>query len=108
MYEPSRNLFSFHIAGFQYWDGATVLDQLKPGAKLTLVPETDSPHDPAAVTVRFDGVKLGYVPADHNEFLSTMLFFGHGDAFECRVQQVAPERSPWHQVRAGLYVTDAR
>ena len=108
MYEPSRNLSSFHIAGFQYWDGATVLDQLKPGTKLTLVPETDNPYDPAAVAVRFDGVKLGYVPADHNELISTMLFFGHGDAFECRVQQVAPERSPWHQVRVGLYVTDAR
>lgn len=56
MYEPSRNLFTFHIAGFQFHDGALVLSQLKAGDTL----------------------------------------------------QVAPERSPWHQVRAGVFVTDKR
>ena len=43
-----------------------------------------------------------------NEMLATLMFYGHGDAFECVVQQVAPERSPWHQVRVGVYVSDAR
>lgn len=33
-----------------------------------------------------------------------MMYYGHEDVFEARVQQVAPERSPWHQVRVGLYV----
>ena len=37
-----------------------------------------------------------------------MMYYGHKDVFEARVQQVAPERSPWHQVRVGLYVVDAR
>ena len=32
MYAPSRNLFSFHIAGFQHHDGALVLGKLKAGA----------------------------------------------------------------------------
>lgn len=31
MYEPSRNIMTFHIAGFQFWDGALVLNQLKAG-----------------------------------------------------------------------------
>ena len=56
------------------------------------------------------GVSDGTNPggAITREQLATMLFFGHGDAFECCVQQVAPDRSPWHQVRAGIYVVDAR
>lgn len=108
MFEPSRNLMSFHIAGFQYWDGALVLDQLKPGQQLELVPEFENPHDPEAVTIYFQGVKLGFVPAEMNGTISPLLYFGHGDALECRVQQVAPDRSPWHQVRVGVYVTDAR
>lgn len=56
MYEPSRNLFSFHIAGFQHYDGALVQGDLKAGNALELV----------------------------------------------------PERSPWHQVRAAVFVRDAR
>ena len=39
MYEPSRVLLSFHIAGFQYTDGALVLGDLKAGDKLTLCAE---------------------------------------------------------------------
>lgn len=46
MYEPSRVLLSFHIAGFQYADGALVLGDLKAGDKLTLRAERDNPHDP--------------------------------------------------------------
>lgn len=108
MYEPSRNLLSFHIAGFQFWDGATVLGKLKAGDHLRLMPEPDNPHDASAVALYAGQVKLGYVPADSNEWLSVMLHFGHGDAFECVIQQVAPERSPWHQVRVGVFVKDVR
>lgn len=46
MYEPSRVLLSFHIAGFQYADGALVLGDLQAGDKLTLCAERDNPHDP--------------------------------------------------------------
>ena len=108
MYEPSPALMSFYIAGFQHWDGALVLGELAAGMELDLVPEFDNPHDPNAIAIRRGGTKLGYVPADMNEMLATLMFYGHGDAFECVVQQVAPERSPWHQVRVGVYVSDAR
>ena len=53
MYEPSRVLLSFHIAGFQYADGALVLGDLKAGDKLTLCTERDSPHDPEAVAIYY-------------------------------------------------------
>lgn len=108
MYEPSRVLLSFHIAGFQYADGALVLSDLKVGDKLTLCAERDNPHDPEAVAIYYGNTKLGYVPGNEVGPLSVMMYYGHGDVFEARVQQVAPERSPWHQVRVGLYVADAR
>lgn len=108
MYEPSRNIMTFHITGFQFWDGALVLDQLKAGIQLRLVPESDNPHDPQAVAIYLDKTKLGFVPSELNELVSQLLFYGHDDVLECRVLQVAPERSPWHQVRAGVYLADAR
>ena len=97
MYEPSRVLLSFHIAGFQYADGALVLGDLKVGDKLTLCAERDNPHDPEAVAIYYGNTKLGYVPGNEVGPLSLMMYYGHEDVFEARVQQVAPERSPWHR-----------
>lgn len=86
MYEPSRVLLSFHIAGFQYADGALVLGDLKAGDKLTLCDERDNPHDPEAVAIYYGNTKLGYVPGNEVGPLSLMMYYGHEDVFEARVQ----------------------
>lgn len=107
-YEPSRQMMAFYVAGFQFWDGALALAELKVGERVDLIPELKNPHDPNAVAIRFRGKKLGYVPRESNAVLAQMLYFGHRGCFEAVVQQVSPERSPWHQVRVGVFVTDAR
>lgn len=107
-YEPSKQLTGFCIRGFQYWDGALVLSELKAGDTLTLVAEPDNPHDPEAVAIYSGSSKLGYVPSEQNGLFSTMIFFGHGDVLEARVLQVDPESKPWEQVRVGIYIKDAR
>lgn len=108
MYEPSRHVKSFYIAGFQHYDGALVLDKLKPGKKLKMVPDPENPHDPNAIELRYKKTKLGFVPGSDNEQLALMAFYGHKGVFEARVQQVDPEAAPWQQVRVGIYVTDKR
>lgn len=108
MYEPSRCLASFEVSGFQYWDGATVFSSLEPGTTVKLVAEPENPHDPSAVAIYLGETKLGYVPANMNEHLSIMLFYGHGSSFEARVLKADPEADPWKQVRVGIYVVDAR
>lgn len=108
MYEPSRHISTYYIAGFQHWGGALVLHKLKPGAELRLVPEPDNPYDPEAVAIYRKDTKLGYVPANENGLVSLMSLYGHADAFELRVLQVDPEADPWRQVRVGLYARDAR
>ena len=108
MYEPSRVLLSFHIAGFQYADGALVLGDLKAGDKLTLCAERDNPHDPEAVAIYCGKTKQLCSGKQVSPAVLDDVTRPHEDVFEVRVQQVAPERSPWHQVRVGLYVVDAR
>lgn len=108
MYEPSRQISSFYIAGFQYWDGALVLSELKVGERLRLVPEFDNPHDSSAMAIYRGKTKMGFVPGSENELLALMFFYGHSDGFELRVLQVSPDQKPWEQVRVGMYVTDAR
>lgn len=108
MYEPSRIMSVFTISGFQYYDGPFVLDKLKPGKKLKMVSEPDNPYDPNAIALRYKGARLGYVPRSENAQFALMLYFGHADAFEVRVQQVNPEENPYGQVRVGVYVKDKR
>lgn len=107
MYKQSNILTSFFISGFQYHDGALVIDKLKPGKKLALKAEPDNPYDPCAVAIYRKDVQLGYIPKDENVLISQLLAFGHEKVVECRVMQVNPMADPWHQVRVGLYITDA-
>lgn len=108
MYEMSKHVDTFFVAGFQHNDGALVFDQLKVGKKIQLVPEPDNPYDPTAVALFFDKTKIGYVPRDNNSLIALLAHYGHEDVFECRILQVNPEADPWEQVRVGIYVTDAR
>ena len=108
MYAPSKNIASFHIAGFQHYDGFLAMRKLKPGKKLKMVGEPDNPYDPNAIELRYKGTKLGYVPRSENDIIALMLFYGHADAFEARVMKVDPEADPWQQVRVGIYVKDKR
>jgi len=108
MYEPSRRMSAFFIAGFRYYDGAQVLDKLVPGKKLKMVPQPDNPYDPNAIELYYKKVKLGFVPREKNETLAMMLHYGHGKVFEARVLQVNPLADPRAQVCVGVSVVDAR
>ena len=108
MAEDSRHLADFFVAGMRYWDGALVVSDLKPGKKLRLMAETDNAYDHNAVAIWRKKTKLGYIPADENALAAQLLRFGHGDVIECRVLSVDPTADPWKQVRAGLFITDAR
>lgn len=107
-YKPSRMLTNFHIRGFQYWDGALVLNELNVGDRLQLVAESDNPHDSEAIAVYYEDTKLGYIPSDENHVLFTLFFYGHSDIIEAYVMQVNAEEDPWNQVRMGIYVKDAQ
>ena len=108
MYEPSRQVLTFTIAGFSHWYGYEVFDKLKIGTKLDLVPDFDNPVDPSAVAIFFEGTKLGFVPAKFNAEIAHCMYFGHGDIFECVVTQVDSEAHPEHQVRVTVNLVDAR
>ncbi len=107
MYEPSKHVATYFIAGFQYWDGALVIDKLKVGTKLDMVPEFDNPYDPNAIAIYYKGTKLGFMPKSENSIPALLAYYGH-NVFKLRVLQVDKKADPWEQVRVGLYVKDAR
>ena len=69
-YEPPRHIVDFHVAGFAYYDGLDVINELSLGQAVTLVVETDNPYDNEAVAIYYKDKKLGYVPKEKNSFLT--------------------------------------
>ena len=84
------------------------IEELRLGQSVQLVREEGNPHDPDAVAVLYKNTKIGYVPAQYNGLFSTLLYYGHGDILEARIQMVSLETHPERQFRVVVKVTDAR
>lgn len=108
MYERSRNLIDCHIAGFTYYDGLDVIEELKLGTPVTLKSEPENPYDHEAVAIYFGKTKLGYVPQAKNGFVSNLLYFGHNDILEAKINSHNPEANPENQFRIVIKIKDNR
>ena len=93
----SRFFARFKIAGFTYYDGIEVFNELLSGQKLSLKPEPENRHDPNAVAIFFKDKHIGYVPRAHNELIFRFFALGY-DIFECYVSNVNPEEHPENQI----------
>lgn len=108
MYERSRNLLDCHIAGFTYYDGLDVIEELKLGTPVTLKSESDNPYDHEAVAIYFGETKLGYVPQAKNSCISNILYFGHEDILEAKINCHNPEANTENQFRIVIKLKDNR
>ncbi len=107
-YEKSRYIDSFHLAGFEYYDGLDILEELKPGAEVKLVHESNNPYDPNAILIYYKDIKLGYVPSSHNSMLSTYLYYGYSSIFEAKIQSRDLDEHPERQFRVVVKLVDNR
>ena len=85
-YEPSRNIMDFHLAGFAYYDGLDVIEELKLGQEVHLVKEINNPYDNEAVAIYYKNRKIGYLPKEKNSLFSTLIYYGYVEKFEANIQ----------------------
>ena len=90
-------LASFNLAGFMYYDGVEVFNELKIGTELRFVPEPENRHDEYAVAIYLNDTKLGFVPRGENKIISKLLHIGH-DVFTVKINRLSPEEHPNNQV----------
>ncbi len=102
--EKRRHFKTFHVAGFTYWDGCIVFNDLKIGTVLTLKREEDNKFDPYAVAIYFNEHKLGFVPRDSNKEIDKFLEQGYDDIFEVRINRLAPDEHPENQVHVIVFL----
>ena len=92
------HLTNFNIAGFGYWEGCEVLEELHIGTRLELVREEDNKFDPYAVAIYYDDHKLGFIPRRSNHDISKYLDMGLEDIYEVRVTRISKKLHPDEQV----------
>lgn len=107
-FEPSRHLTDFHLAAFAYYDGLDVINELQHGTVVDLLAEPTNMHDPDAVAIFYQGTKLGYIPSAKNSLISSLIYYGHGDILEARIQSVDLAAHPERQFRVVVKLKDNR
>ena len=90
------------LAGFQFYDGKALWDEMKPGDALTLVRERDNPHDANAVRIEWKGSRLGYIPRRENADVARQM--DRGAAVKARIVKLTQARNPWQRVLFEVYV----
>lgn len=104
--EPGANakilLQSSPLAGFRYYEGKQLWDEMKVGDPLQLIREPDNSYDLNAVRVEWQGHKLGYVPRADNEALAR--FMDRGSKAEARITRLKKSRNPWQRMEFEVYL----
>ncbi len=90
------------LAGFQYYGGKILWDEMREGDRLALVREPDNRHDPFAVRVEWRGAKLGYLPRSDNRDVAEEM--DRGTPIAGRIGRLTTDRNPWKRVRVDVYV----
>lgn len=86
--------FDFYIAGWRYYEGERVLDQLQVGDDVIFQLEPTNEQDPKAVLVLTkQGEKLGYIPAFYSEFMFWLIEESSG-AYKAKIQFIHPKANP--------------
>jgi hypothetical protein len=90
------------LAGFQYYQGTVLWEEMKVGDALALVREANNAHDSNAVRVEWRGRALGYVPRRENRTVAQHI--DRGGAVEARISKLLEHRNPWQRVEFEIFV----
>lgn len=104
--EPSSNakilLQNSPLAGFRYYEGKRLWNEMKVGDALQLVREPGNSYDANAVRVEWQGHKIGYVPRTDNEALAR--FMDRGSKAGARITRLKKSRNPWQRMEFEVYL----
>ncbi|MBL8446742.1 MAG: HIRAN domain-containing protein [Zoogloeaceae bacterium] len=89
------------LAGFQYYAGKIVWDELGEGDPLELVRESDNAHDVRAVKVLWRGVAIGHLPRSDNGPVAEAM--DQGWRVWGRIGRLQPHPNPWRRVRVDVF-----
>ena len=90
------------LAGFQYYAGDALWQDMRVGDALVLVREPDNAHDAHAVRVEWRGSKLGYLPRAENRSVAAEM--DRGTPVAARIARLTADRNPWRRLLIEVFV----
>jgi len=90
------------LAGFRYYQGKELWDEMKVGDALALVREPANPHDGNAVRVEWQGRQLGYVPQRENRTVARHM--DSGGRVEARISKLQKHPNAWQRIEFEVFV----
>jgi len=90
------------LAGFNYHQAPAVWQAMRVGDALKLEREPDNAHDARAISVQWQGHKLGYVPRAQNAVLAWAM--DRGESLDARVSRLQRHRNPRKRIEFEVYV----
>lgn len=97
-----RFYFDFFIAGWRYYDGDKIVNQLKEGTNVNFELEPSNQEDTKAVIVLSDkqGHKLGYIPAFYSGFMFDVI--RNNEMYEAKIEKINPYAKPQLKVNISI------
>ncbi|MDR2240219.1 MAG: HIRAN domain-containing protein [Zoogloeaceae bacterium] len=90
------------LAGFQFYAGRELWDEMQAGDPLTLTREPENPHDAHAVRVEWRGRKLGYLPRAENRAVAAEM--DRGGKVAARIGKLNRHRDPWQRILVEVHL----
>lgn len=90
------------LAGFNYHQAPVVWQAMRVGDALELAREPDNVHDARAISIQWQGHRLGYVPRAQNAALAWAM--DRGERLDARVSRLQPHRDPRKRMEFEVYV----
>lgn len=87
------------IAGLQYSEAKTL--HLYSGEYLYLQKEPNNPHDPYAIAIYKEGLKIGYIPRPINQEL-----YNKVDELEIMVEEFYADAPPWERIIVSILLQE--
>jgi hypothetical protein len=84
------------LAGFVYYEGRSIWENMKVGDRLTLIREPENVHDSSAIRIEWQGHMLGYVPRRDNPDLARQM--DHGARVEAKVTALSRAPNGRHRI----------
>ena len=99
---PQFLLNIFSVAGSQFYDGDSIINDLKVGDLLELVTEPNNPFDKFAVIIKYQDKQIGYIPRSDNRYITRML--EQGMQLDCEILSLQPDEDPWQKIQVAVHL----
>lgn len=91
----------FFVAGWRYYDGNQVIDQLRVGDSVEFSLDPGNEHDHKAVAVMsVNGKKLGFIPAFYSGWMFGVI--EKGCSYQAKVESIHPQAVPHRKVNISI------